>query len=133
MSIQSETEYPSLTPSVVQVGWKTPTEFPECPDAVSDNALEEYASRLEFATHFCQNAYGGSSWVVHRQLTEDGLVVLTHFGEQGPKDWAVVHISIRGDKFYHRSESTFFTLQGALKHFCLLAGEDFHESIDDDC
>lgn len=132
MSIHSETEYPSLTPSAVQLRWKTPTEFPECPAAVSDTALEDYASRLEFGTLFSQNVYS-SSWVVDRQLIANGLLVLTHFGEQAIKDWAVAHISIYGDAFYHRNESTFYTLRGALKHFCSLAGENLDDSIDDYC
>lgn len=132
MSIHPETEYPSLTPSAVQIRWKTPTEFPECPTAASDTALEEYASRLEFGTLFSQNTYS-SGWVVDRRLTAGGLVVLTHFGEQAIKDWAVAHISIRGETFYHRNESTFHTLRGALKHFCSLADERLDGSIDDYC
>lgn len=132
MSLHPETEYPSLTLSAVQLRWKRPTEFPECPASVSGTALEDYASRLEFGTLFSQNAYG-SSWLADRQLTADGLVVLTHFGEQAIKEWAVAHISVRGDAFCHRNEHTFYTLRGALKHFCALAGEKLDESIDDYC
>jgi len=36
-------------------------------------------------------------------------------------------------RFLHRSEFTFHTLQGALKHFCERAGEQFQESMDDYC
>ncbi len=35
--------------------------------------------------------------------------------------------------FYHKSAGTFFTLQGALKEFCKIAGEDFEDSIDEYC
>lgn len=49
------------------------------------------------------------------------------------KDWAVAHISIQDGLFYHRSEYTFFSLNGALKHFCELTGEEFGDSIDDYC
>ncbi len=132
MSIHSETEYPSLTPLAVQVSWKTPPEFPECPAVVSGTALEDYASRLSFGTQFSQNGYG-SSWVVERQLTADDLVVLTHLGESAVKEWAVSHVSVRSGLFYHRNESTFFSLRGALKHFCSLSGEQLDESIDDYC
>lgn len=132
MTIDYETEYPSLSPSALQLRWKIPTEFPECPSAVSDGALEEYAARLEFGTLFSQNTYT-SSWVVDRQLTADGVVVLTHFGEQAIKNWAVAYIFIYGDLFYHRNETTFYTLRGALKHFCSLADERLDDSIDDYC
>ncbi|MER8828549.1 hypothetical protein NKH73_27110 [Mesorhizobium sp. M0938] len=132
MSINPEPEYRSLTPSVVQLRWRVPTEFPACPQSVSDDALEEYSSRLAFGTVFARNTYG-TSLVVERQLTIDGLVVLTHFGEEAIKDWAVAHISIHAGSFYHRSESTFLSLQGAFKHFCELVGEQLGESIDDYC
>jgi hypothetical protein len=35
--------------------------------------------------------------------------------------------------FYHRSEGTFFELQGALKHFCALTGKSYDDPIDDYC
>lgn len=132
MLSQTEIEYPSLTPMAVQVCWKTPTEFPECPDLASDKALEEYAEKLAFGTLFANNEYC-SSWVVTRHVDEDSLVVLTHFGEEAIKEWAVAHVSVRDGRFYHRSEFTFFTLQGALKHFCSLTGQSLDYSIDDDC
>lgn len=99
---------------------------------MSDTALEEYASRLAFGTLFSENDYC-SSWVVDHKLTPNGLVVLTHFGESTVKDWAVAHVSAQSGLFYHRSEFTFLTLRGALKHFCSLSGETLDDSIDDYC
>lgn len=124
-------EYESLTPSVVQVRWKVPSEFPSCPDRATDDALQRYAESLEFGNVFVRNdLYHGL--VVHRALGEDGLVVLSH-SPSGVKNWAIAHISTKDELFYHKSAGTFFTLQGALKEFCKLAGEDFEDSIDEYC
>lgn len=61
-------------------------------------------------------------------------MVLTRTGDPDDvKKWAVTHVSIRGDVFCHRSESKFFSLQGALKRFCVLTGEALDDSIDDYC
>lgn len=127
-----ETHYPSLTPLAVQVRWKVPTEFPACPEDFTDDALLLYQSRLSFGSIFSRNRFS-TSLVVDRRLWEDDLIVLTHFADETIKSWAVAHISVHGGLFYHRSESTFFSLKGALKRFCELAGEDFGDSIDDYC
>ena len=91
-----------------------------------------YASRLSFGALFAQNQFS-ISLVVHHQLREDDLFVLTRFAGEAIKDWAVAHISILGGNFLHRSEGTFYSLKGAMKHFCELAGEPFGDSIDDYC
>ncbi|UXN72865.1 hypothetical protein N8D56_17305 [Devosia sp. A8/3-2] len=124
--------YPSLTPSAVQARWKVPTEFPSCPDEFTDDGLMLYASRLSFGTAFAKNDLSTSLVVEHR-LHDDDLIVLTRFAGEAIKDWAVAHISVLDGRFLHRSEFTFYTLQGALKHFCELAGEQFEESMDDYC
>lgn len=124
-------EFESLTPSVVQVRWKVPSEFPACPPRVTEDALERYAASLEFGNVFVRNdSYHGL--VVQHSLSDNGLVVLSH-SASGVKDWAIAHISTKDDLFYHKSEGTYFTLQGALKAFCQLSGVEFDESIDDCC
>lgn len=127
-----EPQFPSLTPLAVQVRWKVPTEFPACPDEFTDAALLLYASRLSFGSVFARNQYSTSLVVDHR-LKDDDLVVLTRFAGDSIKDWSVAHVSIHDSAFFHRSEFTFYTLQGALKHFCELVGEDMADSIDDYC
>ena len=127
--ISEESE--SLTPSAVQVRWKVPSEFPACPSRVAEDALEKYASSLEFGSVFVRNdIYHGL--VVQHSLTDNGLVVLSRC-PSGMNDWAIAHISTKDNLFYHKSEGTFSTLQGALKEFCKLSGEDFDDSIDEYC
>ncbi len=130
MSHANEPEYPSLTPTVIQIRWKVPTEFPACPETVSELGLEEYAGKLVFGGVFSRNGYA-TSLVVHHHLADGALAVLTRFADKSIKDWAVAHVSVHGNFFHHRSEYTFFSLQGALKHFCELIGESYADSIDD--
>jgi hypothetical protein len=132
MGDQSETYFPSQSPLAVQVRWKVPTQFPACPDEFTDDGLMFYASRLLFGAIFAQNQFS-TSLVVHYQLREEDLVVLTRFAGESIKDWAVAQISILDGQFLHRSEGTFYSLRGAIKHFCELAGEPFGDSIDDYC
>lgn len=132
MSTYEKDEFPSLTQSALQVRWRVPTEFPACPEFASDAGLQEYASGSAFGGVFAQNAYYRSLTVQHR-MAEDGLVVLTHSPDDAIKAWAVAHVSLRGDIFYHRNESTFLTLQGALMRFCELTGESYDDSIDNYC
>lgn len=124
-------EFESLTPSAIQVKWRVPTEFPGCPEAVSEDGLERYAENLRFGEVFARNDIY-QSLVVQCALVEGGLVVLTRAAEvDAIKDWAVAMITIRGELFVHRSEHQYFTLQGALKTFCELTGESLEDSIDD--
>ena len=126
-------EFESLTPSVVQVKWKVPTEFPLCPETVTDDALKQYSANLKFGRVFARNNIYQSLVVQHAE-TEDGLVVLTHDpSDNAIKDWAVAHIGVRGEFFYHRSEHQYFSLQGALKTFCELTGESYEDCMDDYC
>ncbi|UTH45302.1 HNH endonuclease signature motif containing protein [Loktanella salsilacus] len=124
-------EYESLTPSAIQVKWKVPTEFPGCPEAMSEDGLERYAQNLRFGEVFARNDIY-QSLVVQSALVEDGLIVLTRAAEADAiKNWAVATITIGGELFVHRSEHQYFTLQGALKTFCELTGENLVDSIDD--
>ncbi|MEP4039263.1 HNH endonuclease signature motif containing protein [Pseudophaeobacter sp.] len=124
-------EYESLTPSAIQLKWKVPTEFPGCPEAVSEDGLERYAQNLRFGEVFARNDIY-QSLVVQCELVEDGLVVLTRAADDDAiKGWAVALITISGELFVHRSEHQYYTLQGALKTFCELTGESLEDSTDD--
>lgn len=124
-------EYESLTPSVVQVRWKTPTEFPLCPKSVTDDALQKYENDLRFGVVFAKNDFY-QSVVVQCSLNDDKLIVLTHDPvDRAMKAWAVAQIFVRGELFYHCSERQYFSLQGALKTFCELTDDDYNHSIDE--
>ena len=121
-------EFESRTPSAVQVRWKVPTEFPACPERVSDGALDDYASRLTFGSVFARNHYN-ESLVVQCALADD-LVVVTRFAENNSvKDWAVAHVSIQGELFYHRSEGTVFRTPGSTEALLCADGQKLRRSF----
>lgn len=141
----------SLTPMATQRSWRTPCEFPACPeirhtltdegfDPIEDayGLLEEYAEELEFGSVFSRNIYG-ESLTVKAELTtstegEDkpALIVLCNL-PNGVKAWAVARITIEDEKFVHENRFSYFTLQGALKAHCRLVGISFGDSFDDYC
>lgn len=123
---------PSLTPTAMQLNWKTPSEFPLCPRAVENNALDEYAQGLRFGAVFSRNV-NGESIVVSAETNRDGtaLSVVNRLKENAVKEWAVTKITEAGDKLVHESIGSFFTLQGAMKRHCAIAEVPLDDSIDD--
>lgn len=123
-------DVPSLTQAAFQRNWRTPTEFPQCPDQATAAALEEYLERLSFGTVFARNRYGGSI-VVAAAIGADNVMSVLCNTQTGIKDWTLAKVFIEGEAFCHESGGMFFTLQGALKAHCAAIGEEFGESIDD--
>ncbi|KZK91845.1 hypothetical protein PsAD46_01372 [Pseudovibrio sp. Ad46] len=131
---QAQQEFESLTPSVVQVNWKTPTAFLCCPSNVTEDAIKKYEEQLTNGEVFCENQYGQSRVVEYATTADAELVVLTR-SEEAVKKWAVTHISVSDGFFYHRSEGTFFEYIGAAKHLAELCNleHEYGECIDDYC
>ncbi len=53
----------SLTGGAVQRNWRTPTEFPYCPQKISNTPLEDYLKNLQIGKIFCKHQYGQSEIV----------------------------------------------------------------------
>lgn len=104
----------SLTPAAFQRKWRTPTEFPQCPDQATADALEEYLERLSFGAVFARNRYG-ESIVVAAGIGENNTMSVLCNTQTGVKDWTVAMVYVEANGFCHESGGTFFTLQGALK------------------
>ena len=120
---EPELLYPSLTPLVLQVRWKC--QLNSLPALTSSPTMRSFSMPRgsRSAVSSARNQFSTSLIIDHR-LRDDDLVVLTRFVGDSIKDWAVARISLHDGHFHHRSEYTFFTLQGALKHFCELVGEE---------
>jgi hypothetical protein len=124
----------SLTPMAIQRNWKTPSEFPMCPDHIGHDPLFDYVERLKFGTVFSRSEYGESVTVVAEQSAEKGsdlVSVLSRLGEGSVKDWAVTLVTVEDGKFVHESVRSYFSLQGALKDHCGSLGVSLTKSIDD--
>lgn len=131
---EEQPDTPSLTLGAFQRNWRTPTEFPLCPEKVSETALDDYLARLVSGAVFSRNRYGEST-VVEAGGKPDFLSVVCN-STNGVKDWSVAQIFVEGDAICHQSGRMFFTKEGAMKaHLCALGvefDEALYESIDDD-
>lgn len=123
-------DMPSLTAGAIQRTWRTPTEFPLCPESAEASRLDAYLERLQFGSVFARNRYGESHVVVAAKGPDDVLSVLCRT-QTGVKDWTLASVSVEAGQFCHQSGGTFFTLQGALKAHCRNVGEGFEETVDD--
>jgi hypothetical protein len=128
-------DIPSLTASAIQRQWRTPTAFPQCPEAVSVEALKDYLERLPKGALFASNAHG-DSFVEEAAIGPDGILSIVCRVPKGIKDWTHALVFVEGDAFCHEAGGTFFTLQGAMNTHCKAIGAPFDASadcIDDYC
>ncbi len=101
--------YDSLTKNVIQIDWKTPTEFVLCPETTT--SLKDYYNNLSKGKVFSKNCYG-ESIIVDFSMFKDGkaIGVVTH--SNNVKQTACCKIYICGDKFAHESYGSYFDEKG---------------------
>lgn len=97
----------SLTPSARQRKWFTPTEFPFCPESVTEDGLQVYLNNLKKGEVFSKNDKYDPSYVVDMGMSDDkkALIVLT----TNPKEndfWAITFITIENNKYVHENGGT---------------------------
>lgn len=124
----------SLSFMAIQRRWRTPTEFPCCPNSIGQDPLTEYAGNLKNGAVFSRDSYKETTVIMAKQ--GDGLLsVLLESREKDPvKPWLVSKVTIENEKFVHESLGSFFELNGAKKVYFKLLNIPFEgESIDDYC
>jgi hypothetical protein len=129
----------SLTPNVVQKAqtWKTPTEFPLCPNENSPNPIISYCKALRVGEVFSKNQFT-SSIIEDFAMSNDKdvLWIMCKMGEEHPgKPYSLAEITYQNNVFVHASLGTFFEKVGVEKQFTLKQGLEWKggESIDDYC
>lgn len=128
---KEESEYDglsdSLTPSAKQRFWRTPTEFPCCPNEVTDNGLNEYMENLKEGELFSQNSYA-KYYVIDKALIPDkkDLIVLctNNEGEQVFGAYSICSVKIGNGKFVHMSIKRYGSRDVATHFFKLIIGEE---------
>jgi hypothetical protein len=128
---------PAKTSGAAQRKWRTPTEFPCCPQETGKEALVTYAENLKTGAIFSQN-HLWTSLVLGAALTADGqsIWVLTEQRDENAiKPWGVTQVTYEGGLYVHTSNGTCFEKIGAEKRFCLARGLEWTgaDSIDDYC
>jgi len=129
----------SLTPNAVQKArnWKTPTEFPCCPQENTNNPITAYAVNLNVGDVFSRNQYT-SSIIERFAISNDKntLWIMCKSGDENPiKPYSLAEITYQNDVFVHNSLGTFFQKDGVEKQFTLVQGLEWTggDCIDDYC
>lgn len=122
----------SLTPNAIQKNWKTPTEFPLCPQIFSDNPLQDYANNLKIGEIFSINRYTTGTIVDFAiSLNKQTLWVLSN--SESLKPWALAQITYEDSLFIHSNLGSFKELVGGEKYFTLAQGKEWlGGEVDDD-
>lgn len=130
--IKEDTIVQSLTSNAVQINWKTPSEFPNCPESTEGDALFIYKERLIKGAQFSKNQYG-ESIVESSEINESSKELLVITGTENASSYALAKVYVEENVFVHESLSSFFTLIGAQKQFTLALGNEWdgEDSIDD--
>lgn len=138
--VENELEFiSSLTPNAVQKvrNWKTPTEFPCCPQQNTHNPIADYAANLNKGDVFSRNQYT-SSIIESFAISKDkrSLWIMCVSGDENPiKPYSLAEITYQKDVFVHNSLGTFFEKEGVEKQFTIAQGLEWAggDSIDDYC
>jgi hypothetical protein len=127
----------SLTQNAKQKNWKTPTEFPCCPQDIGNNPIKSYVANLKVERVFSQNQYTKS--IIESFATskvENILWIMCKCSEDGAKKpYSLAEISYQNDYFIHNSLGSFFQKDGAEKQFTLVQGLEWTrgDTFDDYC
>lgn len=129
----------SLTPNAVQKAqnWRTPTEFPCCPQENSNNPITAYSKNLNAGDIFSRNQYT-SSFIERFAISNDEniLWIMCKSGDVNPiKPYSLAVVTYQNDVYVHNSLGTFFEKDGAEKEFTLVQGLEWTggETFDDLC
>jgi hypothetical protein len=137
--IEEEELINSLTPNAIQKArnWKTPSEFPCCPQENNGNSIVTYTANLNVGDVFSRNRYTSS--VIERfaiSNDENTLWIMCKSGDENPiKPYSLAEITYQNNVFVHSSLGTFFEKDGAVKQFTLAQGLEWTggDTIDDYC
>ena len=96
----------SLTPNAVQFNWKTPEEFPCCPQQFTGKPLTAYMNNLEAGKVFCTNKLGDSTILKYGMPQSDCLWVMCEINVAF-KTHAITKITFKDGIFYHENQGVF--------------------------
>ncbi len=125
----------SLTAGAVQRNWRTPTEFPCCPQSIGDNPLENYLKNLQIGKIFSKNQYGQSKITQFGLSKDKNTIAIRTYTEGGVKSLFVAKVTFENNLFVHTNDGSYFSDEGADKYYTLALGEEWTggDVFDDYC
>lgn len=118
--------YESLTPSARQ-SWWTKTEFPCCPDSVSEDGLEQYQKNLQEGKPFSINSYDTYYVLDSKVVTEKNiLVILSHNHQEDGYmgKYSLCIVKIEKGFYLHISFRRFSVRDYATHFYKVLVGKE---------
>ena len=123
----------SKTQGAAQRHWRTPSEFPSCPQDVGTDPIATYVANIKAGAIFSRNDYS-ESIVLDSAVNGQSILVITESkSESSIKPWAVAKITYEDGLYIHESVGSFFTEEGARKTFTIKQGLEWTggETFDD--
>lgn len=114
----------SETPNAVQKNWKTPSEFPCCPEIITDDPINKYVRNLKIGEIFSRNKYYNSI-ITDLATSKDNSalwVVCKNSKEDVVKPWSLAQVTFENNLFVHTNLGSFFKRDGVEKCFTLAQG-----------
>ncbi|MGC4234670.1 MAG: HNH endonuclease signature motif containing protein [Niabella sp.] len=127
----------SLTSNAVQKNWKTPSEFPCCPQDINNNPITTYFTELKTEKVFSQNQYSNSI-IEDFAISDDNStlwVICRNSDNSAIKPYSLTKVTLENNLFVHNSLGSFFQKVGAQKQFTLEQGLEWTggETFDEQC
>jgi len=117
--------FPSLTENAVQT-YKTPTEFPCCPQNITKTPLEDYLNNLQKDSLFSENKYYKSN-VIKTEVLEDTtgflVVCLSINKAQNEECFSLFEVTYNFDFFIHQYMRKFDSIELANKYIDYSTGK----------
>ena len=127
----------SLTQNAKQKNWKTPTEFPCCPQEIDNNLIMSYAANLKEEKVFSQNQYSKSIIEDFANSKDETIlwILCRSSDDNAIKPYTLAEVTKQDVFFVHNNLGSFFEKDGARKHFTLVQGLEWTggDTIDDYC
>lgn len=125
----------SLTVGAVQKNWRTPTEFPCCPQSIGNSPLEDYLKNLQIGKIFSKNQYGQFKITKFGLSKDKNTIAVQTYTEGGVKGLFVAKITFENNLFVHTNDGSYFSDEGADKYYTLALGKEWTggDVFDDYC
>lgn len=114
----------SLTQNAKQKNWKTPSEFPCCPQESGSNPIISYFANLKTENVFSQNEYSKS--IIENFAISKGENVLwilcKNSDDSAIKPYSLAEVTYQNGIFIHNSLGSYFQKDSAEKQFTIAQG-----------
>jgi len=125
----------SKTLNATQRNWRTPSEFPCCPQEIGEDPIAIYAENLKAGMVFSRNNFSEHLILDSAKKGQTIFVMCEDKTDDPIKPWAVAQITYENGLYVHENMGSFFEQKGAEKQFAIAQGLEWTggDSIDDYC